>query len=149
MLSGTCALDEIDVRATRLIELEHMLPRFRTVGPMRLDLLAREAFVDGVPIGLHPREFGLLWRLAREPGTPLTKRRLMEDVWHLRFVPETNSLAVHVSRLRAKLRLFGIDALLQTTRAGSYVLASSGPSAGPAAGHAVNAPGYARTGATD
>jgi DNA-binding response OmpR family regulator len=92
---------------------------------LRLDLLARDAFVEGEPLGLHPREFGLLWRLSDKPGKPLSKRRLIEDVWHLRFVPETNSLAVHVLRLRAKLRLFDIADLLMTTSSGDYVLIES------------------------
>ncbi|MDG2004203.1 MAG: winged helix-turn-helix domain-containing protein [Novosphingobium sp.] len=118
-------LKELEARALRLTELENMLPRFRQIGPLRLDLLARDAFVEGDPLGLHPREFGLLWRLSDKPGKPLSKRRLIEDVWHLRFVPETNSLAVHVSRLRAKLRIFEIADLLRTTRNGDYVLIES------------------------
>jgi two-component system, OmpR family, response regulator len=125
VLGPPLELRELEARALRLTELENMLPRFRQVGPLRLDLLAREAFVVGDPLGLHPREFGLLWRLSDRPGKPLGKRRLIEDVWHLRFVPETNSLAVHVSRLRAKLRIFGIADLLKTTRSGDYVLIES------------------------
>ncbi|MEZ5742295.1 MAG: winged helix-turn-helix domain-containing protein [Sphingomonadaceae bacterium] len=113
---------ELEARALKLIELEHMLPRFRQAGRLRLDLLSREAFVDGEAVGLHPREFGLLWRLADAPGKPFSKRRLIEDVWHMRFVPETNSLAVHVSRLRSKLRPFGSDGLLRTTGDGDYML---------------------------
>lgn len=126
VLGNQLELRELEARALRLTELENMLPRFRQVGPLRLDLLAREAFVDGEALGLHPREFGLLWRLSDKPGKPLCKRKLIEDVWHLRFVPETNSLAVHVSRLRSKLRLFGIADLLKTTRSGDYVLIAGG-----------------------
>jgi two-component system OmpR family response regulator len=125
VLGAQLELRELEARALRLTELENLLPRFRQVGPLRLDLLAREAFVDGEPLGLHPREFGLLWRLSDKPGKPLGKRKLIEDVWHLRFVPETNSLAVHVSRLRAKLRLFSLADLLRTTRNGDYVLVAS------------------------
>jgi len=126
VLGTQLELKELEARALRLTELEDMLPRFRQIGPLRLDLLSREAFVAGEPLGLHPREFGLLWRLSDKPGKPLGKRRLIEDVWHLRFVPETNSLAVHVSRLRAKLRLFDVADLLRTTRSGDYVLLESG-----------------------
>jgi len=122
VLSADLELNELEARALRLAELEHLLPRFRQVGRLRLDLLAREAFVKGEPLGLHPREFGLLWRLADQPGEPLSKRRLIEDVWHMKFVPETNSLAVHVSRLRSKLKFFELADLLQTTREGDYVL---------------------------
>ena len=114
VLGSGLELGELEARALRLTELEHML--------LRLDLLSREAFVGGDPLGLHPREFGLLWRLADQPGQAVSKRRLLRDVWHLRFVPETNSLAVHVSRLRAKLRGFGVEAMLQTADSGAYLL---------------------------
>jgi len=127
VLGSGLELGEVEARALRLAELENMLPRFRQVGAMRLDLLVREAFVEGQPLGLHPREFGLLWRLSDLPGEPIAKRRLIEDVWHLRFVPETNSLAVHVSRLRSKMRAFGIAAMLKTTRDGAYVLDAGEP----------------------
>ena len=120
-------LRELEARALRLAELEVMIPRFRQIGALRLDLLAREAFVEGRPLGLHPREFGVLWRLADDPGKPLSKHRLIRDVWQLRFVPETNSLAVHVSRLRSKLRAFGIAGMLATTRDGDYLLRATPP----------------------
>lgn len=69
VLGGELELGELEARALRLTELENSLPRFRQIGALRLDLLAREAFVSGNPLGLHPREFGLLWRLADNPGS--------------------------------------------------------------------------------
>jgi len=48
---------------------------------------------------------------------------LRSDVWRLAFRPETNSLAVHVSRLRAKLRTAGLDGLVETRPDGGYRLA--------------------------
>lgn len=115
-------LAELEARATRLAELEDTLPRYRRLGRLSLDLLAREAYVDDQPLGLHPREFGLLWRLADTPGEAVSKEVLVRDVWRLGFVPETNSLAVHVSRLRGKLNLVGFEGLLETAPAGGYCL---------------------------
>ena len=74
-------------------------------------------------MGLHPREFLLLWRLADDPGRAVAASQLRGDVWRLAFRPETNSLAVHVSRLRAKLRIAGLDGLIQTLPGGAYRLA--------------------------
>jgi DNA-binding response OmpR family regulator len=71
---------------------------------------------------LHPREFALLWRLADTPGEAVSARELLSDVWRLAFRPETNSLAVHISRLRAKLRLAGIDGVIETLPDGGYCL---------------------------
>jgi two-component system, OmpR family, response regulator len=116
-------LDELEFRVLRLSHFAQSLPRYRQHGALRLDLLAREAFVSGRALGLHPREFALLWRLSDSPGEAITVRELLSDVWRLAFRPETNSLAVHVSRLRAKLRLAGVDGLVETLPNGSYALA--------------------------
>ncbi len=116
------ALAELDARARRLAELEHTLPRYRRIGRLNLDLLAREAFVDERALGLHPREFGLLWRLADTPGRPVSKESLVRDVWRMGFVPETNSLAVHISRLRGKLNIAGLTGLVETSESGGYCL---------------------------
>jgi two-component system OmpR family response regulator len=116
------ALPELDARARRLAELEDTLPRYRRLGRLSLDLLAREAFVDERALGLHPREFGLLWRLADTPGRPVSKESLVKDVWRMGFVPETNSLAVHVSRLRGKLNTAGLEGLVETAPSGGYCL---------------------------
>lgn len=120
--SEAIALPELEARARRLAELEYTLPRYRRIGRLNLDLLAREAFVDERALGLHPREFGLLWRLADTPGRPVSKESLVKDVWRMGFVPETNSLAVHVSRLRGKLNSAGLEGLVETAPTGGYCL---------------------------
>lgn len=120
---ASARLGEIASRAQRVAELAAALPRYRRHGPLQLDLIAREAFVGGRAAGLHPREFALLWRLLDQPGQAVSKQTLLRDVWHLRFQPETNSLAVHVSRLRAKLALAGLAHLVQSDGAGGYLLA--------------------------
>jgi len=122
-IGGTLDLEEIESRALRIDAAMRSLPRERALGPLKLDLLLRDAFVAGRGAGLHPREFLLLWRLAEEPGVtePPSERR--SDVWRLAFRPETNSLAVHVSRLRAKLRTAGLDGLVETRPDGGYRLA--------------------------
>lgn len=120
VLGFGAGLEELAFRVQRLAHFAQSLPRFRVHGPLRIDLLSREAFVAGRALGLHPREFALLWRLADTPGHAVTARELLCDVWRLVFRPETNSLAVHISRLRAKLRLAGVDGLIETRPDGSY-----------------------------
>lgn len=133
---GAAALGELEVRALRL---SAMLPREMTVGPLRLDLFARDAFADRRPLGLHPREFALLWRLAEARGQPVSIEDLLREVWRLSFRPETNSLAVHVSRLRAKLRHFGCAYLLETAPGGAYRLAQGNRDEGPLGNFALDA----------
>ncbi len=129
------SLEELEYRVLRLAHLAQSLPRYRRIGALQIDLLARDAFVSGRAVGLHPREFALLWRLTDSPGEPASPRELISDVWRLSFRPETNSLAVHVSRLRAKLRLAGIDGLVETLSDGSYRI--GGQDFGPVPGRSL------------
>lgn len=111
---------ELAARAERLLARRPGETLRRQAGSLRLELVARQAFLHDRSVGLHPREFALLWRLAETPGAPVAPDVLLRDVWRLSFRPETNTLAVHVSRMRAKLRAFGIEGLVETLPRGAY-----------------------------
>lgn len=131
VLDSNARLPEIAARAARIAENAATLPCSREIGCLRLDLIARDGFVAGRPLGLHPREFELIWRLAETPGVPAGKAELMSEVWRMAHVPDTNSIAVHIFRLRAKLGISGLDGMVQTAASGGYLLAP--PSAMPLA----------------
>ena len=99
-----------------------LLPRQLNAGPLLLDLFHRDARYRERWLHLHPREFGLLWRLAETPRNSLSRGTLLRDVWRLRHEPETNTLEVHIFRLRRKLAAHGIDRLVVTDPAGGYRL---------------------------
>ncbi len=122
-LARTVELRELDLRARRIAAAAEQLPRRRELGALTLDLLYRDARVGRAWLSLHPREFGLLWRLADRPGERVSRARLLRDVWRLEFEPGTNSVEVHVSRLRAKLAAAGIVGLVETDPPGGYRLA--------------------------
>lgn len=126
------ALPEMAIRAERLAQGASALPALRHVGALTLDLLARDGRVGGRRLGLHPREFALIWRLADQPGEAVAKADLLGDVWQLAHVPDTNSLAVHVSRLRAKLAAASLDGAVRTLPGGAYALVAHGDDARPA-----------------
>lgn len=135
-VADTIAPYEFDARARRLAELTRWLPRHRTLGNLELDLLAREAYSAGKSLNLNPREFALIWRLADNPGEPVSKQHLIQDVWRMGFVPETNSIAVHMSRLRRKLSFAGLAGMITTTPTGAYCLLAPGSArTGSGAGH--------------
>lgn len=100
----------------------YLIPRFREVGDVTLDLFHRDGRVDDKWLALQPREFELFWRLAEEPGMRVSKRQLLADVWRIDFEPETNSVAVHVARVRSKLDEFGLASMLATHPEGGYFL---------------------------
>lgn len=121
-LPGDVELYELAARAGRLSLPKSSLPRQLMVGPIALDLFYRDARIGDRWLSLHPREFLLLWRLAECPGERVTRAQLFREVWRLRHVPETNSVEVHISRLRAKLAEVGLGELVRTDPLGGYCL---------------------------
>jgi len=125
-MSAAIGLHELEARARRVHDMFGMLPRWRTIGALTLDLFHRDARCGGRWLALHPREFGVLWRLADRPAERVTRKQLLTDVWRLGHEPETNSVEVHVSRLRAKLAEFGCRNLILSDPRGGYRLAEPG-----------------------
>lgn len=123
-LGWDIALLELEARVEQVMVRSRTIQQRRRIGALMLDIVAREGYVAQRPLRLFPREFELLWRLSERPGETLCADVLLRDVWGLSFRPETNSLAVHVSRLRAKLRVAGLDGLVETTADGGYRLAA-------------------------
>ncbi|WP_052223230.1 winged helix-turn-helix domain-containing protein [Novosphingobium malaysiense] len=121
-LPDTLSIEELDARAGRVAECLNWLPRLRRIGNLELDLLAREGYGNGKPLNLNPREFALIWRLADSPNRTVSKQALIHDVWRMGFVPETNSIAVHMSRLRRKLGFAGLVGVIETASEGGYSL---------------------------
>ena len=70
---------------------------------LEIDEAAREARVDGVDVGLKPREFALLLELASNAGVALSRASLLERVWGFDFEGDARTVDVHVRRVRAKL----------------------------------------------
>ncbi|MBI1402295.1 MAG: hypothetical protein GC147_03670 [Porphyrobacter sp.] len=105
-----------------------LIPRFREAGDVTLDLFHRDGRVEDRWLGLRPREFALLWRLAAQPGQRITRRQLLADGWRLSFERQADSVAVQVARLRAKLEPFGLARMLASHPEGGYYLdAPPGP----------------------
>lgn len=129
---STC-LVELSARAHRLARLGQWLPRRRVVAQqLVLDLVTRNAAYETVSLGLLPREFDILWRLADSPNEIVTKQMLTQDVWQLRFMPESNSIAVHISRLKRKLGPVGLDGIIEWGNGGYRLSLPSLDPANPA-----------------
>lgn len=126
-LPASTTLRELCARSRRVADMFGLLPRWRSMGPITLDLFHRDARKGANWLHLHPREFGVLWRLADQPGERVSRRQLLKDVWRISHMPETNSVEVHVSRLRTKLASAGCEHLVQTAPEGGYRLSADMP----------------------
>jgi DNA-binding response OmpR family regulator len=67
------------------------------VGSLELDLIDRTAKRRDRPIDPRPRELQLLKYVTQRSDQLLTRATLFKDVWHYKFVPETNLVDVHMA----------------------------------------------------
>ena len=72
-------------------------------GGLRVDRRTRSCFVDGDLVPLSRREFDVLARLLREPGSVVAKDELLDAVWGVDEARDPNLVEVYVSYLRRKL----------------------------------------------
>lgn len=74
-----------------------------THGPLEINLAARRIQRDGKPIPLTAREWALFEAFLSRPGQLLSKTQLEEKLYAFGAEVESNTIEVHVSRLRKKL----------------------------------------------
>jgi two-component system OmpR family response regulator len=63
--------------------------------------------------------------LLRRPDRVVTRDMLLEDVWHYRFLPQTNLVDVHIGRLRRKIDGPGEAPVLLSVRGMGFILRES------------------------
>jgi two-component system OmpR family response regulator len=124
-----------DDYVTKPFSLAEIVARVQTVlrrtrgdadGPMRfadltLDEETREVRRGEEPIELTRTEFELLRFLMLNPRRVLTKRQILDNVWHYDFGGDANVVETYISYLRKKLDPFG-PPLIQTVRLVGYAL---------------------------
>jgi DNA-binding response OmpR family regulator len=85
----------------RSVQVESVGPLI--VGDLRLDLAAREVWLNDAPLSLTSVEFTLLEALLRDAGHILTREELTETVLGRKLGPFDRVIDVHVSNVRRKL----------------------------------------------
>ena len=79
-------------------------------GPLSFDTRSRAATAAGQPLALTRKETGILEYLLLHRGRPVSQEELLEHVWDNSVDNFSNSIRVHISALRKKLRaVLGYD----------------------------------------
>lgn len=89
---------------------------------LRMNVMTGQVTRAGQPLSLTPRGAQLLGFLLRHKGEVVTRRMILEQVWHYDFDPGTNVIDVHVSNLRRSIDLPDMAGLLHTIRGVGYRL---------------------------
>ena len=74
-----------------------------THGPLEIDRAAKSVRRNGKPVTLTAREWALFDAFLARPGQLLSKAQLEEKLYAFDSEVESNTIEVHVSRLRKKL----------------------------------------------
>jgi len=77
---------------------------------------------NGKEIHLTPKEFALLYYLARNEGRAVPQEELLEKIWDEHANPFTQTVKVHMNNLRRKLNEGFEEQLIETIRGKGYVL---------------------------
>ncbi len=95
----------------------------KKIGPFSINYLRREIHYLSTPIPLMPREYLLLDYLLRHSPTPISRMQLLSHLWNCNHEPGTNSVEVHIWRLRRKLEIYVPQHLqIKTIRGEGYTI---------------------------
>jgi DNA-binding response OmpR family regulator len=74
----------------------------------------------GRPVELSPKEYALLEFLLRNPGRPVTRAAIIEEVWRIHGDSITNVVDVYINYLRRKIDAGADQPLIRTIRGVGY-----------------------------
>ena len=104
-LSKPFALAELEARIRSLTQRQFIQPDVcLSFGTLRFDTRSRIAAVNGKTVSLTKKESGILEYLLLNQGRPVSQEELIDHVWDNSVDGFSNSIRVHISALRKKLR---------------------------------------------
>ena len=72
-------------------------------GGLKINIPARDVFVDGEKIEMTPKEYDLLFHLVRNKNIALTREKLLTEVWGYDFFGDDRTVDTHIKMLRNSL----------------------------------------------
>lgn len=89
---------------------------------MKLDVVSKVVTVKGKPLTLTTKEYSILELMLRNPGKLFSKTNLFESVWNEMYYSEDNTLKVHMSNLRNKIKQYDEEEYIETVWGMGYKL---------------------------
>lgn len=87
-------------------------------GPVKMDLVRHEVFVNDERVSLTPKEYDLLRYFIVNRGKMLTHRQILKEVWGPAHSEDTQYLRVYVGQVREKLEKLAANSNLIVTEPG-------------------------------
>ena len=100
---------ELVVRIKAVLRRYHSNPKNENVieeisyEGLSINQTTYEVFLDGKLIEMPPKEFELLYYLAKNPNKVFTRNQLLDEVWGYEFFGDSRTVDVHIKRIREKI----------------------------------------------
>ncbi len=121
-VSARVAVAELAARMQAAVRAHTAAQGIVRLAGLEFDTGLRQVRWQGRDIPLMPREFDLLLVLGRYAGHAVGREALLRAVWRTAFDPGTNSLEVHICKLRRSLAGLGDAVRIETERNQGYRL---------------------------
>jgi len=109
-------------RVNKLLKKDKLVHEEINFGKIKMDIAAREVFVDGVKINLTPKEYELLKFFIDNKGIALSRDKILNAVWNYDYFGDLRTVDTHIKQLRAKLGKYSY--YISTVRSVGYRLDS-------------------------
>lgn len=70
---------------------------------LRINQATYEVYIDDVKVDMPPKEFELLYFLAKNKNKVFTRDRLLDEIWGYEFFGDSRTVDVHMKRIREKV----------------------------------------------
>jgi DNA-binding response OmpR family regulator len=97
-------IDVFLARVEALMRRASRMPEILTKGPLRLDIAASQAFLNGEDLLLTQKEFSLLLLFVQNEDKIMSAEYLYRKVWGQATARDKNAVRVAVTRLREKIK---------------------------------------------
>lgn len=81
---------------------------------LRISRETYEIYLDGKKIEMPPKEFELLYFLAKNKNKVYTRDQLLDEIWGYEFFGDSRTVDVHIKRIREKIESEGKNWQLKT-----------------------------------
>jgi DNA-binding response OmpR family regulator len=92
------------------------------VRDLELDLDRHQVCVKGTNVNLRNKEFALLHYMMLNPGKVMSRTSILENVWDRNANILTNTVDVHISKLRSKIEGIANQKYIHTIPCAGYIL---------------------------
>ncbi len=94
----------------------------RCQGNVKMNVSARQVFVDKEEVQLTVREFDLLLYLMEHKGSVCSRDDIIRDVWGIKFQYDTGVIDVFMNSLRKKLSADREHGIIHTVRGVGFII---------------------------